>query len=179
MYAIVAGSGLLFRGRDQASVQLSSSLLPRMCCAAWSIARAKEWLARVLALHGTRYNGVSTSGILLQVDSFVTRAFVALCSLHLYCRGSENSAPCVFRLSPAPIAVALGTVTATALSTSSTAVVLSASDLSPRRRTLHSHPLMSTPDVTSNTTSNHHLTKPRSHTVTRSCHSSHEAWQQQ
>ena len=169
------GGGLLSRGRDQASVQLSSSLLPRMCC--WSITRQR--VACQGSCFARRKVQESTFGIPPEADSFVTRAWIAICSLHLHRRGSERSAPCVSCLSPAPIAVALGTVTATALSTSST-VVLSASDLSPRRRTLHSHHHSTHVNTgrTANTTSTHFLTNAWSYTVTRSCRSSHEAWQQ-
>lgn len=141
------------------------------------LSRAKSGLQGFLLC--TAQGTIEYFGIPPKINSFVTRAFVAFYSLHLLYRVEvQISAPCVSRLPPPPIAVALGTVTATALSTSST-VVLSASDLSPRRRTLHSHhPTHVNTGRTANTACTHYLTNAWSYTVTRSCRSSHEAWQQ-
>ena len=164
-----------------AAVKQSKSL-PRICCCCccWSISQGQSGLQGFLLC--TAQGTIEYSGIPLQVVLFVRdTCFRSLLftSPVILCRGSDQ---CTVRLSSA-------TTTNSrcsrhghrhrSLSTSSTPVVLSASDLSPRRRTLHSHPPMSTPDVTANTTSTHHLTKAWSRTVTRSCHSSHEAWQQQ
>jgi hypothetical protein len=82
MYVIVAGGGLLFRGRDQASVQLSSSLLPQMCSAG---GRSQgQRVACKGSCFARRKVQESTFGIPLEVDLFVTRAFATFRSLHLY-----------------------------------------------------------------------------------------------